>query len=311
MIKMFICDICGGALTLVSGGMAVCDNCGAKYSKDYITEKAKIIKQNCKKSSEIDCQEYLRKAKIYLCEKSYKEALKFVNQVLQRDSSNWLAKLYKVMCEEKFYINPDDKSLEGKLNYYNYKNKDIRFPIVKEKILDIVKEIKVLNIDNNEKINIMNTLAACLCRAGVAKSNYYSKKYWDKCDSSREPTARETVDHYFEQFYSIAYIEEAMRLLEGMEDSLSMDNVFYMKEAICHIIEDITYDYAFGGDEKLIEKYKEYREFLFSIDNDADRNEVLNTAYVYKVDLRESYSSMRKKAVQYWKEYDRELLKNK
>jgi len=158
----------------------------------------------------------------------------------------------------------------------------------------------------------MNTLAACLCRAGTAKSYHYSSLYWSQAVSlDGEPSVRAEVDHIMEQYRSIENIEVALSLLEGMDDDLSIDNVFYMKEAICHIIEDITYYYTFGGNDKLIEKYKGYREFLFSIGEGADRNEVLNTAYVYKVDSRESYSSMREKAVQYWKEYDRKLLKNK
>ena len=158
----------------------------------------------------------------------------------------------------------------------------------------------------------MNALSACLCRVGTAKSYYYSKLYYDKVlYSDSEPSVELETNHLIEQYRSIGNIESAMALLDGMEDSLSNDNVFYMKEAICHIIEDITYYYAFGGDEKLIEKYKGYREFLFSIDKDADRNEVLNTAYVYEVNRHESYSSMQEKAKMFWKKYDQELLKNR
>ena len=179
-MSKLVCDICGGKLTLVSGGTAVCDNCGINYSKEYLKEKVKESIACVKQTVKINIEENLRRTKVYLSESNFRDAKKYVSEILEVEDSNWLAKLYKVMCEEKFYINPDETSLERKLNYYNYKNKNIKFPIVQDKILDIVKEINVLNIDADEKIKIMNALAACLCRVGTAKSYYYSKLYYDK-----------------------------------------------------------------------------------------------------------------------------------
>jgi len=66
------CDICGGKLVVGSGGVAVCDSCGMKYSKERIQEKVKE-KKGSVEDSNIASDDSLLKRKNLAMENSHQE----------------------------------------------------------------------------------------------------------------------------------------------------------------------------------------------------------------------------------------------
>jgi len=66
------CDICGGKLVMGTGGMAVCDSCGMKYSKERIQEKVKEKKVSVEVSN-IASDDSLLKQKNLVSENSHQE----------------------------------------------------------------------------------------------------------------------------------------------------------------------------------------------------------------------------------------------
>lgn len=47
-MEALICDICGGKLVMQSGGVARCESCGMKYTKERVQEKVQEIKGTVK-----------------------------------------------------------------------------------------------------------------------------------------------------------------------------------------------------------------------------------------------------------------------
>ena len=90
-----ICDLCGGKLTMGSGGIATCDSCGMEHTKDRMKEKVQEIKGVVRVDESHKVDNYLEMAQNAYDNSNQAEAESYCNKIIENDPSNYKAWLIK------------------------------------------------------------------------------------------------------------------------------------------------------------------------------------------------------------------------
>lgn len=89
------CDICGGKLSMGSGGIAVCDSCGMEHTKERMQEKVQEIKGVVRVDNSHMIENYLGMAQNAFDSSNQAEAESYCNKVIEIDPNNYQAWLLK------------------------------------------------------------------------------------------------------------------------------------------------------------------------------------------------------------------------
>ena len=90
-----VCDICGGKLSMGSGGIAVCESCGMEYTKDRLQEKIQEIKGTVRIDNSHLVDNYLNIARTAYTASNLTEAETYCNKVIEispNSAEAWLLK---------------------------------------------------------------------------------------------------------------------------------------------------------------------------------------------------------------------------
>lgn len=90
-----VCDVCGGKLSMGSGGIAVCESCGMEHTKDRMQEKIQEIKGTVRIDNSHMVENYLNIARTAYDASNLTEAETYCNKIIEISPSNaeaWLIK---------------------------------------------------------------------------------------------------------------------------------------------------------------------------------------------------------------------------
>lgn len=90
-----VCDICGGKLSMGSGGIAVCESCGMEHTKERLQEKIQEIKGTVRIDNSHMVENYLNIARTAYDASNLAEAESYCNKVIEISPINpeaWLIK---------------------------------------------------------------------------------------------------------------------------------------------------------------------------------------------------------------------------
>lgn len=90
-----VCDICGGKLSMGSGGIAVCDSCGMEHTKERMQEKVQEIKGVVRVDNSHMIENYLVMAQNAYDSSNQAEAESYCNKIIEIDPNNYQAWLLK------------------------------------------------------------------------------------------------------------------------------------------------------------------------------------------------------------------------
>ena len=94
-MAVLVCDICGGKLTMGSGGIAVCDSCGMEHTKERIQEKVQEIKGTVRIDNSHMIENYLAMAQNAYGASNLDEAQSYCNKIIEIDPKNYMAWMLK------------------------------------------------------------------------------------------------------------------------------------------------------------------------------------------------------------------------
>ena len=86
-----VCDLCGGKLVMVAGGIAVCDSCGMEHSANLLKEKIQEIKGTVRIDNSHKIQNYLEMANNAYESVNNVEAELYCNKIIEIDPTNHMA----------------------------------------------------------------------------------------------------------------------------------------------------------------------------------------------------------------------------
>lgn len=90
-MKALQCELCGGKLTMRSGGLAVCEYCGMEYTSDRIRERIQEITGTVRIDNSHMVNNYLDMTKTALDAHNYNEAASYVNKAIEIEPGNYWA----------------------------------------------------------------------------------------------------------------------------------------------------------------------------------------------------------------------------
>lgn len=90
-MEALVCELCGGKLTMKSGGIAVCEYCGIEYSSERIKERILEIKGTVRVDNTHMVNNYVEMATTALDAKNYAEAEKYLNRIIEIEPNNYWA----------------------------------------------------------------------------------------------------------------------------------------------------------------------------------------------------------------------------
>lgn len=130
-MKALICDICGGKLSVGSGGTTVCESCGMAYTRERVQEMIQDVRGTVQVDSSHLLDNFANMATQALKAKNYKEAEQYSNRILEIDpnrSAAWMLKgraaagqattaksrldEVTLCCANAFKFAPDDRKVE-------------------------------------------------------------------------------------------------------------------------------------------------------------------------------------------------------
>jgi len=101
------CDICGGSLSMDSGGdFAVCDSCGMKHTKDRVKAMAMEVTGTVEVSNIASIESLIKRARLAIEDSDWKQADEYFSKVLDIDPECAPAYMGKLFAELKI---KDDK----------------------------------------------------------------------------------------------------------------------------------------------------------------------------------------------------------
>lgn len=256
------CDLCGGSLTMKSGGGAVCTNCSMEYSMDILREKLGAPMAAVPAHSGDDFSGKLALAEDYLQPGSMDrdKAVALCDEVLTQDRSNQDAWRIKIAAELSRYRTYDTLNAAAK-QIENVTDSDKR-KLLAQRLCELFAEDPLEGLVI-EKVNIILTLdqtaAASYIHDAIQNGG---KKIQDRVDHLRKECIKYVKeklgydDPAMAVFYSLSsvdkmysrfsqWMEEYLQNLEQMLSlceniGLNMDAVAMgLKEEICQLIEEL------------------------------------------------------------------------
>lgn len=94
-MAVLVCDICGGKLTMGSGGLAVCDSCGIEHTKERMQEKVQEIKGIVRVDNSHMVENYLSLAQNAYDSSNQAEAESYCNKIIEIDPNHYRAWMLK------------------------------------------------------------------------------------------------------------------------------------------------------------------------------------------------------------------------
>ncbi|MEG1526452.1 MAG: hypothetical protein RSA96_02340 [Erysipelotrichaceae bacterium] len=90
-----VCDICGGKLSMGTGGIAVCDSCGLEHTKERMREKVQEIKGTVRVDNSHLIENYYTLAENAYAADNKAEAEMYCNKIIEIDINHYNAWLIK------------------------------------------------------------------------------------------------------------------------------------------------------------------------------------------------------------------------
>lgn len=90
-----VCDICGGKLSMGTGGLAVCDSCGMEHTKERVQEKVQEIKGVVRIDNSHMIDNYLGMAQSAYSSNNQAESESYCNKIIEIDPQNYQAWILK------------------------------------------------------------------------------------------------------------------------------------------------------------------------------------------------------------------------
>lgn len=90
-----VCDLCGGKLTMGSGGIAICESCGMEHSPDRMKEKVQEVKGTVRVDNSHMIENYLEMANRAYQSSNNAEAEKYCNKIIEIEPDNYQALMLK------------------------------------------------------------------------------------------------------------------------------------------------------------------------------------------------------------------------
>ncbi|NLC26454.1 MAG: tetratricopeptide repeat protein, partial [Fastidiosipila sp.] len=170
-----VCDICGGKLTMSTGGIAVCGSCGMEHTKERMQEKVQEIKGVVQIDNTHMINNYLNIAENAYNSNNSKEAESYCNKVLEIDPVNYQAWFLKGKSAgwQSTINNPRfPEAVSAFSNAIKNAPEDIRDKVVDDAISQIKKLSEALLIvrsqrfvkwpDSDEQVGFVNDLTVIL-----------------------------------------------------------------------------------------------------------------------------------------------------
>ena len=215
-----VCDICGGKLVMGTGGIAVCDSCGMEYSKEHVKEKVQEIKGVVQIDNSNMVSSWMKMGTAAAEAGNNKEAYDYFTKVIEVEPNNWRA------IFEKGKAGAWQSTLANSRTAELYQAVKTALAIIDEQGMS---ENEVAEIKNEFAVAIYNINNAFL---DLRQQNFdrYDDKYYDMhWDEWWEV-------HYKQATANVSQTEDAITLIEDLDDDLSKSNVFAMKKHICEVL---------------------------------------------------------------------------
>ena len=183
----FVCDICGGKLTMQSGGIGVCSQCGMEYSNERLREMAgaapaktepEKVEAPAAATEPVKTEDSKIKNYLTLVETEFnggfyrdlKTAEGYCDKVLEIDINNFDAWYWKIMINSS--SGRDESALSQSAKLYHNENLSTE---EKAKALDLVKEV----VKNWRKSYMGEAwsmiMRSLVCIVDVADGNIYEE----------------------------------------------------------------------------------------------------------------------------------------
>lgn len=296
-----VCDICGGKLTMGSGGIAVCDSCGMEHTKERMQEKVQEIKGTVRIDNSHMTDSWMKMGHAAASAGNHKEAYEYFTKVIEVDSENWRA-IYE----------------KGKAGAWQSTLGNLRTSEIYQGITLALEIINRSNLTEAEVVDLKNEFAVALFNINNAITDLmeqnlselndkYFDSHWDQMWNTRQ-----------RYLTNVEQLEDALSLISDLEDDLSKGNVIEFKKRMCadlkNACESIQYwtDYSesslgylgFSASEKQI-----YLDKFWSLADDIRLVEpdYATTKYSQLDPFNAGYESNRAdRIMQYWQKQDDE-----
>lgn len=211
-----VCDICGGKLVMGAGGIAVCDSCGMEYSPNRMKEKIQEVKGTVRVDNSHMIDNWMKMGNAAAQAGNNKEAYDYFIKVIEIDPENWRA-IYE----------------KGKAGAWQSTLGNLRTAEIYQGITMAMEIISQSDMDAEEVAGLKNEFAVALFNINNAITdlmeqnlNNFDDKYldshWDQMWEMRQ-----------RYITNAEQLEEALSLINDLDDDLSKQNVIEFKKRMC------------------------------------------------------------------------------
>lgn len=211
-----VCDICGGKLVMETNGIAVCESCGMEYSKDAVKEKVQQIKGIVQIDNSNMISSWMKMGLDAAEAGNQKEAYDYFTKVIEIEPRNWRAIFEK-----------------GKAAAWQSKLGNLRISELYQAVKQANAIVDELEMSDEDKSGIKNEFLVAIVSVNnvvtdLKKQNLFNRDdlYFDLNWDDMWHTRQSALDN-------ISKIEDAMSLVEGLDDDLTRKNIIECKKRIC------------------------------------------------------------------------------
>ena len=309
-MNYFKCDICGKGITLIENGEAVCNFCGARYSKELVDVKKNAIQTNIEVETQVSLDEIIDAVQNLMEDGAFQAARKELNKAIKLAPNDWRVIIENAKLETKFgcRISSEVPSHQSFLRQYAQYGKNMHISIIDAAIENVKKSINDSQISENEKIIIFNALATCSVCANISIVEYYNEKYYDWTKSYEcESYYKLESDRMSALFSCIFNLDGSLTIIDTLDDALSNSNRIEIKAIMCDYISLLTWEDFYAGQPHIIKKYENYRWQIREKYPDYGTGDAYllpdPKKYSYN-NPKEEYTEKKKRIQAYWKEKD-------
>lgn len=211
-----LCDICGGKISMGSGGIAVCDSCGIEYKKERIHEKVQEIKGTVRVDNSHMIDNWMQMGNAAAEAGNHKESYDYFTKVIEVDSENWRA-IYE----------------KGKAGAWQSTLCNLRTAEIYQGITTSLDIINRLNLSVDEVIGLKNEFAVALFNFNNAITDLMEQNLTDIFDKYFDSHWNQMWNTRQRYLTNVNQLEDALTLIIDLEDDLSKNNVIEFKKRMC------------------------------------------------------------------------------